>query len=396
MAHHLSLLRRGLPHLFIVLFASSCSKGCGEAEQAGSGRAPSASASASAPASAAVAPPAEIPLDERKQIAGQISFVSERDGNREVYLVGLDGTGERRLTSSPAAEYNGPACADGTALLLIRTEPNEGPQQLLFQPLDGSPARPLGPSTGRVRFPSFSPDGRWVVYEAGGDKKDPTQFADIYRINRDGSGSSRLTKNPEGNFEPALSPRGDAIVLVSSRDRVAELYRIRPDGSDPVRLTDTQRDEWGARFSPDGEELVFVSDRDGADRIYTMPAKGGPTVRVSQRDLDTHVVEDHPSYSPVGKKLAYMLSVPPAPSRVVLADFETGREIEVTAPDGAGQVTDPVWLPDGRYLMVTITRGQEPQIYRVRADGTGLTRITSSSGGNWNPQWVPQRQSKPQ
>jgi Tol biopolymer transport system component len=38
---------------------------------------------------------------------------------------------------------------------------------------------------------------------------------------------------------------------------------------------------------------------------------------------------------------------------------------------------------------VTITRGKEQQIYLVRADGTGLTKVTTAPGGNWNPQWVP-------
>jgi TolB protein len=326
--------------------------------------------------------------DERQKIPGRISFISERDKNREVYVIGPDGAGERRLTDSPAAEYNGPGSPDGDALLVIRVEGEEGPQELLLQPLEGA-ARPLGPKSGRVRFPSFSPDGRWVVFESNGDKAEGAPYSDIYRIGIDCNGSKRLTNNPEGNFEPAISPRGDAIVLASSRDRVAELYRIRPDGKDPLRLTNTPRDEWGARYSPDGQQIVFVSDREGADRVYLMPASGGEAGRVSRRGGAPRIVEERPTFSPSGKNLAYVLRMPPEPSRVIIVDLSNGSEVVVAGPEGAGQVAEPAWSPDGRHLAVTITRGQEQQIYLVRADGTGLTKVTTAPGGNWNPQWVP-------
>jgi TolB protein len=326
-------------------------------------------------------------LDELREIPGQISFISERDKNREVYLIKPDGTGERRLTNNAVADYNGPGSPDGASLLLVRVEGEEGPQQLFLQPLE-SAAKPLGPASGRVRFPSFSPDGRWVVFESDGGKAENAPYSDIYRVGADGSGLRRLTNNPEGNFDPVISPRGDAIVLVSSRDRVAELYRIRPDGSEPVRLTDTPRDEWGPRFSPSGEQLAFVSDREGADRVYLMPTSGGPARRVSRRDLAPRVVEDRPTFSPSGKNLAYVLRAPPAPSRIIVVDLATGNEIEVTAPE-SGQMNEPTWSPDGRHLAVTITRGQDQQIHLLRADGSGLTRLTTAPGGNWNPQWVP-------
>lgn len=388
--HH-SLYSFSAP-LLVALLASACKGAPPEPGPSGSGPSRSAQAPASAPVAAAAPAPVEIPLDERRRIAGRISFVSERDGNREVYLIGPDGAGEQRLTSNPAADYNGPASPDGAALLLIRADEHEGPQELFLQPLDGGgAARALSPASGRIRYPSFSPDGKWIVFESDGVKSDRPAFSDIHRVGADGKGAKRLTSNPEGNFEPAISPLGDAIVLISSRDRVAELYRIRPDGSEPVRLTETPRDEWGARFSPGGDELVLVSDRQGADRIYLMPATGGPARRVSSRDLSSRVVEDHPVWAPVGKKLAYELSAPEVPSRVVIADLESGREIELAAPEGGGQMAAPAWSPDGRYLALTVTREKDSQVYLFRADGSGAARITSPPGPNWNPQWVPPR-----
>lgn len=390
MPARLRRLRPCLSPLLAVLLSAACKSAPSEPVPSGSGATSLAPAPSGAPSIAAPAP-VEMPLDERRQIAGRISFVSERDGNREVYLIGADGSGEQRLTSNPAADYNGPASPDGAGLLLIRAEDEEGPQQLFFQPLDGGAPRPLSPITGRIRYPAFSPDGAWVVFESGGGKADPAGFADVHRVGADGKGAVRLTNNPEGNFEPAISPRGDAVVVVSSRDRVAELYRIRPDGSEPVRLTRTPRDEWGARFSPGGDELAFVSDRQGADRVYVMPANGGPARRVSSRDLSSRTVEDHPVWAPVGKKIAYTLSAASVQSRVLLVDLESARELEVPAPEGGGQMTSPVWSPDGRYLALTVTLGKDSQVYLVRADGSGLTRLTGAAGPNWNPEWVPAR-----
>lgn len=330
-----------------------------------------------------------MPLEERQKIPGKISFISERDKNREVYLIGPDGKDERRLTNDPGSDYNGPGSPEGNALLLIRVAGEEGPQELFLLPLEGAP-RSLAPPSGRVRFPSFSPDGRWVVFESDGGKAETSHYSDIYRAEVDGkSPPRRLTNNPEGNFEPAISPRGDAIVLASSRDRVAELYRIKPDGKEPVRLTNTPRDEWGARFSPSGEQIAFVSDREGADRVYLMPAAGGEAGRVSRRGNAPRLVEDKPTFSPSGKALAYIVRNPPLPSRVMIVDLGTGAEKEVAGPEATGQVSEPAWSPDGQYLAVTVTRGADQQIYLLRADGSGLTRLTSAPGGNWNPQWVP-------
>ena len=349
----------------------------------------SASASSSAPAPRKYA---EIPAEERDKLTGLISFISERDGQREVYVVRPNGTHEKRFTNNKYADYNGPFSLDSKSMLVIRVEGEEGPQKLYSWPLDGSEPKRLGPDTGRLRFPNFTPDGRFVVFESSGSKELPAHFCDIYRIDSAGKKLEKLTNNDEGNFEPTISPRGDVIVHISSRDRVAELYAMKVDGQSPLRLTNTPRDEWGAKFSPDGKRLAFISDREGAERIWLKDFPDGPERRLTQRSPASRVVEDKIAWAPSGQKIAYVLTIPEKPAVVLVFDLETGKETVLQGPPG--QITDPSWSADGRYLAVTVTHGENQQIWIVRENGTAWFAATTSPGGNWNPIWSPGSKAK--
>jgi TolB protein len=363
----------------------------GAKPRAESPAAPSVSASAEKPK-----PPIEkfqeIPPAERDKLAGLISFISERDGQREVYIVQANGTKEKRFTDNKYADYNGPFSPDGKALLVTRVEGEDGPHKLYFWPLDGTEPRRLGPDTMRLRFPNFTPDGKFIVFESSGSKELPSHFCDIYRIDSGGKKFERMTKNDEGNFEPSISPRGDVIVHISSRDRVAELYAMKVDGQSPLRLTNTPRDEWGARFSPDGTRIAFISDREGAERIWIKDFPDGPEHRLTQRSPASRIVEDKITWAPSGKKIAYVLTIPETPSVVVIFDIDSGKEIFLRGP--SGQISDPSWSPDGRYMAVTVTHKNEQQIWIVRENGSAWTKLTNSSGGNWNPIWGPVKTKK--
>lgn len=342
------------------------------------------------PPSPAVAPKSavqEMPADERDKLPGFISFISERDGQREVYLVHANGTKEKRFTDNKQADYNGPFSPDGKALIVIRVEGDEGPYKLFYWPLDGSEPKRLGPDLKRMRFPSFTPDSKFVVFESTGSQELSAHFCDIFRVDVGGKKFEQLTKNDEGNFDPIVSPRGDVIVHVSSRDRVAELYAMKIDGQSPLRLTNTPRDEWAPKFSPDGARLAFISDREGAERIWIKEFPDGPERRLTQRSPAARTVEDKIAWAPSGKKIAYTLTIPDTPTRVVVFDLETGKETFINGP--SGQTNEPSWSPDGRHLAVTVMNGKEQQIWITREDGSAWFQLTKVSGNHWNPIWSP-------
>ncbi|HEX8429813.1 MAG TPA: hypothetical protein VF625_00955 [Longimicrobium sp.] len=330
-----------------------------------------------------------LSLAERDSIPGSIAFIAERDGNKELYSVRPTGGGERRLTERPEQDFPADVLRDGSGLLVISLE-GEGPtrvERFWVAPDGGTgPLRPLGPRGALMRSPSWGPDGQWLVYES--NTRDG--YRDIYRLDRATGQVRPLTNNPEGNFRPVVSPRGDWVVFGSSRDSVSELYRMRPDGTGQERITRTPRDEWGVRWSSDGGLLAFLSDRDGSDRVYLSYPDGREARRLSDEPVDPHVMEDKPAWAPQGFGVAWVRRSQNQPSRILIRDVTNGFRGEVRAR-GLGSLDDPAWSPDGRYLAFTLTRGDTLQVYLARADGSKPTRVTHAPGPNWYPVWLGQR-----
>jgi TolB protein len=320
---------------------------------------------------------------------GRIAFVSERDGNREVYLIRPSGQ-EERLTRSPAADYPAAVTPDGSGIVVVSVVEDSIThlEQLVLQPLSGGAGRPLGPRSPRARAPSWSPDGRWLVFQF---QPNAASYSDLFRIGSDGSGLQRLTDNREGNFEPVVSPDGSQIVFASSRDGDAEVYVMRADGSEQRRLTAFHRDDWGAQWSPDGRTIAFLSAREGSDRIFLVEQDGTGMRRLNPAadtsgDARTKVLEAEFAWSPDGARIAYVRRAMGGTSRVRVTELKTGAVRELTAPEGKHH--QPAWSPDGRYLVFASDHDGETDLYLARADGTGATRLTRAKGADWLPRWI--------
>lgn len=347
-------------------------------------------------ADAAPAPPAaasvgsgeiredELPVEERRSIAGSIVFVSERSGRAEVLLIDPDGDGERRLLRNSGQTYPAAISPDGSRVLVVAVEEAEEHgrrmhyEQLLSVPVAGGAVHPLGPRVGRARNPTWSPDGAWVVFES-----DLASFSDLHRV-RTGSGLERLTQDDEGNFEPAVSPDGRYIAFVSSRDGNAEIYRMSADGGEHTRLTAFHMDDTAPSWSPDGRTIAFLSDREGASRIFLMAADGTGQRRLTPDTLSSHMHELEPSWSPDGTRIAYVIRDRDGGSTIAVADLETGglRRIQ-------GDASMPAWSPDGRHIAFVSAATGDAQIYLARADGSLRTQLTREPGPNWLPRWIP-------
>ena len=81
---------------------------------------------------------------------------------------------------------------------------------------------------------------------------------EIYVMNADGSGETRLTTNSAHEVDPSWSPDGTRIVFTSSRDMNFEIYVMNADGTVQTNLTKyPEAADSRASWSPDGSRIAF-------------------------------------------------------------------------------------------------------------------------------------------
>jgi TolB protein len=372
----------------------------------------------SPPVPAAEPPPPPVPerpltLADREAAGGRIVFLAERDDGATIEQILPSGQDPKTLHKGPALKegasvYPGPAAPDG-ARIIITTVENQGGEhleRLELRPLspDGTLGEPEWRSEpgAQVRNPAWSRDGRFFVYEASFPN-----FRDLYRVDlRPGGPPSHrpLTNEPAGNYEPAISPDGARIAFVSSRDGNAEIYVMSADGEIPAelgvpvpedmrpkRLTNFHLDDFGPLWSPDGKTLVFLSNREGADRIFLSNPDGSEQRRLTPDALNPDAgfepAEAEPAFSPDGRLLAYSVRTGPSRASIRVFDLSTGARTHLTP--GTHSDRSPVWSPRGDLLVFASDRDGDPELYLVRPDATGTTRLTSRPGPDWLPRWLP-------
>lgn len=123
---------------------------------------------------------------------------------------------------------------------------------------DGTGMRVLAAAGDHVGFPSWSPDGRKLVYRVGDKAGKGLRIIDL-----DTERVTELTSGSQNDNFPAWSPIGDRIVFTTDRDGDYEIYTIRPDGTDLKRLTRSPGNDAHPAWSPDGEWIAFASTRSG-------------------------------------------------------------------------------------------------------------------------------------
>ncbi len=123
---------------------------------------------------------------------------------------------------------------------------------------DGTGLKVLTDGKGNYGFPSWSKDGRQIVYRESSADRHALRILDVV------TGHSRilLTGSAHYNF-PAWSPTRDLIAFTADIDGDYEIYSIRPDGTDLRRLTTSPGNDAHAVWSWDGEWLAFTSVREG-------------------------------------------------------------------------------------------------------------------------------------
>ena len=208
----------------------------------------------------------------------RLAFISNRDGQPEIYLMNANGSNFTRVTFDPSNPRLSDWSPDGQWLAFTLQGEGVGPGVVTRNP-DGINVRPL--TIDADQNAAWSPDGRKLVFTSLRD-----EGQEIYIMNSDGSGQTRLTHNPTPDYQPSWSPNGKSLVFVSERDGNPEIYVMKADGSTVTRLTYNEaRDEWPV-WSPDGSRIVFVSYMYGTSEIIVMDADGDHQIRLTNNNAN--------------------------------------------------------------------------------------------------------------
>jgi TolB protein len=130
------------------------------------------------------------------------------------------------------------------------------PAQVGIVNADGSGFRIITSGPNSNAFPSFAPDGKYIVYRTTGPDGTGLRI-----MNLEHHSITVLTTDYD-NF-PVWSPRGDLIAFVRKIGDDFEIFTVRPDGRDVSQLTHTKGNDAHLGWSSDGERIVFTSSRMG-------------------------------------------------------------------------------------------------------------------------------------
>jgi hypothetical protein len=186
----------------------------------------------------------------------RIAFVSNRDGNREIYVMDNDGGRKTRLTFDPADDVE----------------------------------------------PSWSHDDETIAFTStrAGSR-------DIFVMNKDGSTQTRLTTDPAADSAPDWSPIRRQIAFESNRNGNYEIYSMEDDGSRQTRLTFHTADDVQPSWKPDAKSIAFTSRRMRGSDIFSLAMRNGQRQhrRGRRRLTRDHRDNDSPAFSPDGTSIAF-------------------------------------------------------------------------------------------
>lgn len=223
-------------------------------------------------------------------------YVSDVSGTRDVYARDLDGTTILQLTHDPAADFGPAVSPDGSQVAFWSTR--DGSTQLYVMDIDGSDQRRLTThvqaDNPHERFPpSWSPDGSLIAYESNHDHPATCNCTNIYVIRPDGSGNRRITTAAGIDAGPTWSPDGRRLAFARQDLSVTAYPEIwvatvlgRPRES---RVTYTDAYEWGPAWSPSGGRILFASNRahggaEGSLSLYSMRPDGSRVRRLTRSE----------------------------------------------------------------------------------------------------------------
>ena len=305
-----------------------------------------------------------------------VAFVSNRDGQWDLYVGLVAGGAVVRITNDPNIEARPRWSPDGERLLYARLN-DSGTYDLWVVPALGGPSR-------RVLLngadPAWSPDGRSIAYSARGV---------LWICDATGENPRQVTQPepPLSHLQPVFSRDGHRLAFVRRHSGpYGELAVVDLRNKSVRTLTGDGALVWSPAWSPDDRFLYFASSRGGTTNVWKISAESGEPERITAgqgADSDLDLSAD-------GKRLVFStyrtnLNL----AQLSLERASLGQRVWLTSDAARGELA-PRYSRDGRRIAYFSNRsGAEREgIWVMDANGGNPIKIVEDEYINVFPRWT--------
>ena len=301
---------------------------------------------------------------------GRIIFVSNRDGQNDLFITSPDGIQVSKLINNIAEDTTPRISPDGTRVAFVSTANNN--TDIYILDLASGAVTQITNAPEKDSSPTWSPDGTQLAFESFRDGN-----FEIYITNIDGSNQYRLTNDPAGDSNPVWSPITNEIAFVSNRFGNSDILLTNTSGTLFTLTTNPAADNAPA-WSPDGSTIAFQAFSGDLTNLCLI-GRDGLNLRCVTSSPSQY---SPPAWSPDGAWLASS-----GISAIHIFNLVDGSTKEISAP-GIEPRGTPAFSPDGLRLVFQAQFNGDMELFSALIPTNEFTQITAFPGYDGEAVWI--------